>query len=189
MSIDVGTGASKRIAQDLYLGFFGWGYRGRSALVIEQDGVIGTKDKVYRLTGERLEPLAYFDTTEISDFVEWQQDTFYFTNSSEGVIYRLAKGVITQFCSGLQRPANLAPVDQYLYCLDETGRILYRLDAIGNAYQTALPSAGSDAGPTRRALGVRGFAAVSAGVLNLIENAFIVEVDVSKARWRKAMGK
>jgi hypothetical protein len=174
------------IAEEIFLGFFGQGYQNRSLLAIEKDATVGTKDKVYRLNGNSLKLIATLDTTNISDMVEWRPNQFYYAIPNDGTIYKLEDGRNIPFRSDLSKPALLAATDEYLYCMDQSGQFLYRLDTQGNLSKTMLSKTeGERSEALLRNLDARGFRVVSPNILYWVEGTFLLEMDLAQARWKQ----
>lgn len=174
------------IAEEIFLGFFGEGYQNRSLLAIEKDATVGTKDKVYRLNGKSLKLITALDTTNISDMVEWRPNQFYYAIPNDGTIYKLEEGRNIPFRSELSKPALLAATDEYLYCIDQSGQLLYRLDAQGNLSETLLSKPeGGKSEVLLRNLDARGFRVVSPNILYWVEGSFLLELNLTQARWKR----
>lgn len=172
----------KLIKKELYLGFFGQTYQSQSILAVEQDATIGTSDSVYRLTGPNLEPLATFDTTDVFDVVEWQRGQLYYTDPKSGTIYKWQQGESKVLKTGLEEPAMLSVTDDFLFCLSQSRKLLYRLDTKGNLSRLVLPELEPGAKETN--LNLRAFRVISPSIVLLASGLNILELDIKNADWQ-----
>ncbi len=184
ISLVGGSGLNRVVAKDIYLGFFGQSVEPDSLLVVEEDATIGTEDKIHRLTGSKLELVASIDTTNIGDLVEWRRGTFFYTVPAQGEIYQFSNGSATRFCANLRQSDALTFNDQYLFCLDQTGSILYRIDWQGQVAETWLRTERpTPDGPLPRNLDVRGFRAATADALYWLEGSYLMQINLNRIRW------
>jgi hypothetical protein len=170
------------IKKDSYVGFFGQTPDAQSLLAVEQDATIGTNDSIYRLTGKSAELLATFDTTNAFDLVEWQPGCLYYTDPGSGAIHSWRQGDSKVFKTDLDRPAMLSATDDFLYCLSQSRKLLYRLDPKGNLHRLVLPEL--EPGVKETNLNLRAFKVISPSSVLMASGLNIFEIDIKNAEWQ-----
>src|SRR6185437_10026890 len=120
--------------------------------------------------------------TDVFDVFEWQSGQLYYTDPKSGTIYMWQQGKSKVFKTGLEKPAMLSSTDDFLYCLSQSRKLLYRLDPKGNLSRLVLPE--PEPGAKETNLNLRAFRVISPSIVLMASGLNILEFDIKNAEWQ-----
>jgi hypothetical protein len=183
LHLSVNGGEFRLLRRDSYPKLVGQSCDPRSALLVDDDNTVGTKDDILRLQRKKQpEKIGAIDASGVFDVIEFPKDVLVYTTGDDRTIYRHARGESKPWITNLSQPSVLTASQDHLYCIERSGPRLYRVGKDAKTEVVDLRDTGIF-NESARDEDCRGFHAIGKEIVLILSGTGIYELDLKTARW------